>query len=84
MDKLKDSANIFPEAGFPAEIRWGRPPGLRGTPSSRSFCGLRRLAAGRCRTGGRAADVGVRPTMGKLCGTELKHFHGRRITWQLS
>ncbi len=26
----------FPKGEMPAEIKWGRPPGLRGTPSSRS------------------------------------------------
>jgi hypothetical protein len=27
----------FPNGVIPSEIRWGRPPGLRGTPSSDSF-----------------------------------------------
>ena len=34
----------FPKGEIPAEIKWGRPPGLRGTPSSRSFCGCGCLA----------------------------------------
>ena len=35
----------FPKGGIPAEVRWGRPPGLRGTPSSRSCCGFIGLAS---------------------------------------
>jgi hypothetical protein len=43
----------FPKGEMPAEIKWGRPPGLRGTPSSRSFCGCGCLGARRGRPGGR-------------------------------
>ncbi len=42
----------FPKGEIPAEIKWGRPPGLRGTPSSRSFCGCGCLGARRGRPGG--------------------------------
>jgi hypothetical protein len=58
----------FPKDVVPAEIKWGRPPGLRGTPSSRSFDGFSRLSSRRGRPGGRPQTWASAPPFMQIPG----------------
>src|SRR5207245_6605317 len=53
---------VFPTSGMLQNL-WGRPPGLRGTPSSRSPPAESRPCTRRWPTRASAADEGVRPTI---------------------
>jgi hypothetical protein len=64
----------FPKGEMPAEIKWGRPPGLRG-PSSRSFCGCGCLGARRGRPGGRPRTWASAPLFAQMSesGKTMRH-----------
>jgi hypothetical protein len=66
----------FPKGEMPAEIKWGRPPGLRGTPSSRSFCGCGCLGARRGRPGGRPRTWASAPLFARMSesGKTMRHW----------
>jgi hypothetical protein len=70
----------FPNDVIPSEIRWGRPPGLRGTPSSRCFYGFNPAPSRRDRPGGRpqtwasAPPFMQMPQTGKLRGIRQSYL----------
>jgi hypothetical protein len=66
----------FPKGEMPAEIKWGRPPGLRGTPSSRSLCGCGCLGARRGRPGGRPRTWASAPLFAQMSesGKTMRHW----------
>ena len=53
----------FPKGGIPAEVRWGRPPGLLAGRPRPLLLRIHRLGIEKRPTRGSAADVGVRPTI---------------------
>jgi hypothetical protein len=65
----------FPKGEMPAEIKWGRPPGLRGTPSSRSFCGCGCLGARRGRPGGRPRTWASAPLFAQMSESGKTMLH---------